>query len=308
LGLQGTTEYFSRIITSQTASSEGQTTFNVSYGIGYIDVYVNGVKLNSSEFTAINGSSVTLGEGVPYGTTLEFVSYSKAGPQGLQGVFGPQGIQGLQGLHGEFAGQGVQGTQGRQGIQGVVGGSGFAFDYNLLNNTQSTDPGGGNVKFNNTTISSATAIYIDDTDRSTANLDNYINSFASVPGTPKAHVQIMNKDDNSEYALFAINSITDNGGWFTFSATFLSSSLSGNFSSASMGVTFSRGGIQGIQGYRGYQGIQGPQGLQGLQGLQGIQGFLGPQGTAAGTNGLGSRTVSTSSPTGGTAYDIWYQY
>lgn len=38
----------------------GTGTFNVDYQLGYVDVYVNGVKLNPDEFTALNGLSVTI--------------------------------------------------------------------------------------------------------------------------------------------------------------------------------------------------------------------------------------------------------
>ena len=50
---------FSRDTTSFTATS-GQTTYSLSYTPGFIDVYVNGVRLTASEFTATNGTSVVL--------------------------------------------------------------------------------------------------------------------------------------------------------------------------------------------------------------------------------------------------------
>ena len=59
-------------------------------------------------------------------------------------------------------------------------------------------------------------------------------------------------------------------------------------------------GLQGVQGLQGLDGAFASQGIQGIQGVQGLDGQVG-------TNGLGSRTVSTASPSGGSAYDIWYQ-
>lgn len=49
-----------RTIYDYTATG-GQTTFTVTYTPGYIDVYVNGVKLQNADFTASNGTSVVLG-------------------------------------------------------------------------------------------------------------------------------------------------------------------------------------------------------------------------------------------------------
>ena len=49
--------------TSQTfTATDGQTTFTFTYNVNFIDVYVNGVKLATSEFTATNGTSVVLDE------------------------------------------------------------------------------------------------------------------------------------------------------------------------------------------------------------------------------------------------------
>ena len=64
-----------RTTQSFTASS-GQTTFSFSYNVGYLDVFVNGVKLSSSEFTATNGTSVVLSVGSFVGDIVELVSYN----------------------------------------------------------------------------------------------------------------------------------------------------------------------------------------------------------------------------------------
>ena len=46
--------------TSFTATA-GQTVFSVTYAVGYLQVYVNGVLLATSDYTATNGTSFTLG-------------------------------------------------------------------------------------------------------------------------------------------------------------------------------------------------------------------------------------------------------
>jgi len=57
-----------------TSATAGQTTFNFSYNIGFVDVFLNGVKLPSSEFTASNGSTIVLDDAAFANDTLEFIS------------------------------------------------------------------------------------------------------------------------------------------------------------------------------------------------------------------------------------------
>jgi hypothetical protein len=57
----------------------GQTAFNFTYNVNYLDVFLNGVKLSSSEYTATNGTSVTLSEGAFAGDIVEMYSYNTAG-------------------------------------------------------------------------------------------------------------------------------------------------------------------------------------------------------------------------------------
>ena len=63
----------SRTTSTQTATA-GQTSFNFSYNIGFVDVFLNGVKLPESEFTANNGSTIVLDDAAFANDTLEFIS------------------------------------------------------------------------------------------------------------------------------------------------------------------------------------------------------------------------------------------
>ena len=69
---------FSRSTTSFTAT-EGQTTFTVTYTQNYIDVYLNGILLDSSEYTATNGSSVVLNTGATAGDIVICIAYGTVG-------------------------------------------------------------------------------------------------------------------------------------------------------------------------------------------------------------------------------------
>lgn len=68
-----TTAY--RTVTDFTATA-GQTSFSVpSYTVGYIDVYRNGSKLGTADFTATTGTTVVLASGAAAGDLIETVSF-----------------------------------------------------------------------------------------------------------------------------------------------------------------------------------------------------------------------------------------
>jgi len=58
-------------------ATAGQTAFSVTYSAGFIDVYLNGIKLIAgSDFTATNGTTVVLTVGATVGDTVDTVAYS----------------------------------------------------------------------------------------------------------------------------------------------------------------------------------------------------------------------------------------
>ena len=61
--------------TSFTATAS-QTTFSATYNVGYVQVFVNGVLLNGTDYTATNGTSVVLGVGCNVGDIVEMIAYN----------------------------------------------------------------------------------------------------------------------------------------------------------------------------------------------------------------------------------------
>ena len=54
----------------------GQTTFSVTYDAGFVDVYLNGVKLLAgTDFTATSGTAVVLASGATAGDIVDIVAY-----------------------------------------------------------------------------------------------------------------------------------------------------------------------------------------------------------------------------------------
>lgn len=68
------------VTTTQITATGGQTTFNVSYTVGQVAVYLNGALLASSDYTATNGTSVVLASAATAGDIFTAVVYN-----GVQG-------------------------------------------------------------------------------------------------------------------------------------------------------------------------------------------------------------------------------
>ena len=63
-------------IRSNFTATASQTTFTVSYTVGYVDVYLNGVKLIvGTDVTATNGTSIVLATGATAGDLVEVVAF-----------------------------------------------------------------------------------------------------------------------------------------------------------------------------------------------------------------------------------------
>lgn len=60
-------------------ATQGQTTFTVSYTVGAVEVYLNGVFLNGTDYTASNGTSVILAAGADAGDILEVIALNVTG-------------------------------------------------------------------------------------------------------------------------------------------------------------------------------------------------------------------------------------
>jgi len=57
-------------------ATSGQTTFNATYDVGFVDVYLNGVRLvPTTDFTATNGSQVVLTTGATTGDNIGIIAY-----------------------------------------------------------------------------------------------------------------------------------------------------------------------------------------------------------------------------------------
>ena len=114
-GATGVAPNATYVRTSFTATSN-QTTFEVNYTVGFVEVYLNGVLLNGTDYTATNGTTVVLASGAAAGDIVETIAYNtiNIAPPGATGATGPQGATGA----------GATGATGPQGATGLTGATG----------------------------------------------------------------------------------------------------------------------------------------------------------------------------------------
>ena len=75
-------------------ATSGQTSFATSgYTPNFVDVYLDGVKLDSSEYTATNGSDVVLDSGATTGQILEVVAFSSFDVADIRNMTQPLGLK-----------------------------------------------------------------------------------------------------------------------------------------------------------------------------------------------------------------------
>ena len=74
----GGTGAFAEKVATPTTATNGQTVFNGTYTVGFVDVFLNGAKLSESEYTATNGTTITLDEGANEGDIVEVIGLRAA--------------------------------------------------------------------------------------------------------------------------------------------------------------------------------------------------------------------------------------
>jgi len=74
--VNGTSNREDYVVGTSSGSYNGSTTtFPATYDPGFVDIYMNGVKLAPSDFTATNGTTVVLGAAAVTGDTISIVAY-----------------------------------------------------------------------------------------------------------------------------------------------------------------------------------------------------------------------------------------
>jgi hypothetical protein len=126
--------------------------------------------------------------------------------------------------------------------------------YDFSTTTAMADPGSGNVRFNNATVASVTAIAIDDLDKNGVDQSAYIALFDDSTNTVKG--TLVFRTGGGDVATFNITGLTDNTGWFQIAVTHVASG--GTFSNGEdTFIGFTRAGDKGADG-AGSGDVSGP--------------------------------------------------
>jgi len=72
----GSTTDFATKSAISTIASNGQTTFNGNYTVGFVDVFLNGVKQSEDQYTATSGTNIVLDIGASEGDLIEVVGFT----------------------------------------------------------------------------------------------------------------------------------------------------------------------------------------------------------------------------------------
>ena len=129
-------------------ATAGQTSFPFTYNVGFLDVFVNGVKLQHSEFGATNGTSVTLTHGAFLGDQVEFISYNTTATGGGGGGGGISNV--VEDTSPELGGnlnlnnKNITGT-GNISITGDVTATNFSGNGSSLTNLNATNLSSGTI-------------------------------------------------------------------------------------------------------------------------------------------------------------------
>jgi hypothetical protein len=148
------------------------------------------------------------------------------------------------------------------GEDGAIPGYRYTFD----SGTSDTDPGAGEIAFNNGTYASVTEIYLDDANADGVDITADALTWDDSTSTIKGFLMIYDINDRSTYARFKITgSTTDASGYLKLAVGHLNSN--NTFSAADeLSVHFTPSGSKGDTGSTGSQGIQGNTGSAGALG------------------------------------------
>jgi hypothetical protein len=131
------------------------------------------------------------------------VSVAASGPQGAQGPTGPAGAVG------------ATGATGPTGAQGSAG-AGLSATYKFNNATSASNPGGGYLAFNASNLSSATRLFISDTDSSLDSQSGLLSAMIQSTNTYKSIITIQSGTDQGDFIRFYVRSVTNQSGWKDF--------------------------------------------------------------------------------------------
>ncbi len=185
------------------------------------------------------------------------------GPIGATGTTGGVGATGVTGATGAGGASGATGPNGATGVSGATGASGrdAGLKYTYSNDTASSDPTSGKIKFDSTTLASITALRISETDGDSNGIAALIQTWDDSTTSSVRTTITMIKDGapGNILVLQVAGAITDNGTWDSCSVSYVTSA--GSFANNDVvKIFYSRTGDTGATGPTGATGVTGATG------------------------------------------------
>lgn len=143
----------------------------------------------------------------------------------------------------------------RTGDLGASGDSGFKYLFDSSTTTTS-DPGAGDIRFNNATLASVTEIAVSDNTADTGNpdLSAYLLTLDDSTSAIKGALQFQKSGAKENFAIYNVTALIDETGWVRFTVSHVDSA--GSFSNTDqMSVFFSTTGDKGDTGTAGADGV-----------------------------------------------------
>lgn len=137
--------------------------------------------------------------------------------------------------------------------------------YTFNTTTTAGTQAAGGFAYNNATLASVTAIYIDLADAGAVSRTAWYTAWSSPSSTIKGYLTIKNSNTlTSDSTVFAITSVTNNTTYYTIGVTYISGSATVPLNATSHMIDFARTGDTG--GATGATGATGPTGAAGSSG------------------------------------------
>lgn len=94
---------------------------------------------------------------------------------------------------------------------GVFDGASSGFNLTYSTTTTDADPGGGYLRFDNTTFGSITKAYIDNADKNGADITPWIDSFDDPTSSPRGYLKVVKRSDQAAWMLFHVTGAVVDG-------------------------------------------------------------------------------------------------
>jgi hypothetical protein len=227
-------------------------------------------------------------------------------------ITGPTGCTGNTGNTGTTGNTGNTGNTGPTGITGIKGDYGSeSFEYLFNTNTSNIDPTFSKLSFNNSNISIATELYINDISKNNIDIHLFLRTIKNNNSIIKSYFNIYNKLISVQYAFYNVTEVIEHnppeGNFFTILCNYISGEVTSFTNLEDLVITFSRNGDKGDIGPIGNTGNTGPTGNTGITGTTGNTGFTANNDNTGNTGPTGMRgkdgNTTYVGPTGPTGID-----